>query len=326
MALFRPDEYKHSNEDNFAIADTNNIRGLQIVNNVAERDAIASDKRKVGGEVVVVSEQTTYKFFGANTANSTWTNTANWKSVGGSSITYVATYAELQAALIRDTDSPIYIILTADITASSNAVFISARNVFIDGLYTLTIPASGGVAGFGSFSAGTFILDIRSRLNITGTFTSFSNAYGLGTVTLKVRYMTASVSSTVTADGANADVNINTLGNINMIQGTANSLTISDFYEISNNVSVEIFSTTKEFDLSKAKVQSMPITGNTVITATNEVLGGEYLLYLNVDSTGGYNITVNIGTPIEFLGVTPDDVYKIRILVDPEGNIYSISF
>lgn len=80
MSLKYPDILEHNN-DNYALIDSNQIRGYAVVDTLSNRDTIALDKRKQG--MIVSSNDThdVYLYISDNVSNEYWTNTNNWNKI-----------------------------------------------------------------------------------------------------------------------------------------------------------------------------------------------------------------------------------------------------
>jgi hypothetical protein len=92
MSLFFPDELEHNNP-NFAIADAGNIRGGMILaDDIAGRDAVPLDKRKIGQFATIgTTSKATYRYDGSDVTDINWQNTSKWTvlATGGNAFDYV---------------------------------------------------------------------------------------------------------------------------------------------------------------------------------------------------------------------------------------------
>lgn len=80
MAINFPDILSHENQ-NYAIVDVNQLRGLATVNNITERNNIPQDKRLLGSIVSIVGD-IAYHYRGATISDSDWSNNLNWRALG----------------------------------------------------------------------------------------------------------------------------------------------------------------------------------------------------------------------------------------------------
>lgn len=114
------------------------------------------------------------------------------------------------------------------------------------------------------------------------------------------------------------------------LRETSNSSRLSIFpvYSSETVKGVDIsFAASPTFDLSKAPIQEMPVTGNTAPAISNEKPGGTYILTFAIDSTGGYSITPDssFGTKTDnsidaISSATANAIYIYTIVVRPNGS------
>lgn len=89
----------------------------------------------------------------------------------------------------------------------------------------------------------------------------------------------------------------------------------------------ETFSASKTINFIYGNVQKMAVTGDTTIAIDNELAGGTYLLFLEIDTGTPPVITLDasFGTAIDnsaTLLTADNDVNIINIIVDPDGVVY----
>lgn len=80
-----PDEIENGNPSKEVCIDANRIRGYGIVTDIAERNAIPEDLRKVGGQYTVGTKA--YIYNGSDITDTNWLNSSNWVLGGGAQIT-----------------------------------------------------------------------------------------------------------------------------------------------------------------------------------------------------------------------------------------------
>lgn len=80
MAIKFPDILKHEN-DEYAIVNINDIRGISSVNDVTSRNNIPLDKRILGNLVSIIGDSV-YHYRGSTLNDIDWINVANWRALG----------------------------------------------------------------------------------------------------------------------------------------------------------------------------------------------------------------------------------------------------
>lgn len=76
MAITRPDEYKHENENNYSIVDAKNVRGGCVkFNTLVDRDNYPIDKR---GNMICYVEGYNYRYTSDDFSDVAWQDVNNW--------------------------------------------------------------------------------------------------------------------------------------------------------------------------------------------------------------------------------------------------------
>lgn len=83
MSVKFPDILRHENE-NYAIVDINDIRGIYIVESLDAIQGIPEDKRR-GGAIVSIIGIGVYRYNVGSVSDESWNEPSNWKEVGGPS-------------------------------------------------------------------------------------------------------------------------------------------------------------------------------------------------------------------------------------------------
>lgn len=83
MSVKFPDILRHENE-NYAIVDINDIRGIYIVESLDAIQEIPEDKRR-GGAIASIIGSGVYRYNVGSVSDESWNEPSNWKEVGGSS-------------------------------------------------------------------------------------------------------------------------------------------------------------------------------------------------------------------------------------------------
>ena len=83
MSVKFPDILRHENE-NYAIVDINDIRGIYIVESLDAIQEIPEDKRR-GGAIASIIGIGVYRYNVGSVSDESWNEPSNWKEVGGSS-------------------------------------------------------------------------------------------------------------------------------------------------------------------------------------------------------------------------------------------------